>query len=93
MDGTQAHIERKLSETKIEKSPFPHTIIEDFFPTDVFATLLEYNPFKKISGVEWRDREASADVTSKTPYYARKQINFHKNQMFEAPPEQLAFWA
>jgi hypothetical protein len=93
MNEIRAHIERKLAEATIEKHPFPHLVIEDFFPADVFAKLLEYNPFKKNKGVEWATREASADVTSKTPYYARKQINFHRDQRFEAPPEQLEFWA
>ena len=93
LNAIRRHIERKLAETPIEKHPFPHLVIEDFFPADVFAKLLEYNPFKKNRGVEWATREASADLTSKTPYHARKQINFHRDQKFEAPAEQLQFWA
>jgi len=30
--------------------------------------------------------------SSRTPYYARKQINFHNNDLFEAPAEQQTFW-
>jgi hypothetical protein len=92
MDTLRAHIEKKVTEAAIEKHPFPHLIIENFFPEEVYAKLMEYNPFKKNRGVEWMDREASADVTGRTPYYARKQINFHKDQRFEAPAEQLEFW-
>jgi hypothetical protein len=92
MEAIRSHIEQKLSEATIEKHPFPHMIIEDFFPADVFTKLLAYNPFQKNRGVEWMDREASVDVTSRTPYFARKQINFHKDQKFEAPAEQLEFW-
>lgn len=92
LSGLREHIERKLAEATLVKHPFPHLIIEDFFPKDVFEKLLEYSPFKKNSGVEWMDREASADVSGQTPYYARKQINFHRGQKFEAPAEQMAFW-
>jgi hypothetical protein len=93
MSYARAHIERKLSEANLELHPFPHIVIENFFPDDVFTKLLEYNPFRKNAGEAWSSREASADVTSKTPYYARKQINFHRNQVFNAPPDQLDFWA
>lgn len=93
MAGVREHIEGKLAAARLEQHPFDHLIIEDFFPADVFAKLIEYSPFKKNAGVEWQTREASADVTSKTPYYARKQINFHANQVFEAPADQLQFWA
>jgi hypothetical protein len=92
MRGLREHIGSKLSEAKLETHPFPYLIIEDFFPDDIFHKLLNYNPFQKNAGVEWQDREASADVSSKTPYHARKQINFHKNQEFNAPPTQMQFW-
>jgi hypothetical protein len=92
LSNLRAHIEEKLEAGVLEKHPFPHMIIEDFFPQDVFDKLMEYSPFKKNRGVEWQGREASADITSKTPYFARKQINFHENQEFEAPAEQRQFW-
>src|ERR1700753_207699 len=88
----RARIEQKIGAATLERSPFPHLIVEDFFPEDVFAKILEFNPFKTNKGTEWLDKSASKDVKSKTPYYTRKQINFHANQPFDAPPEQRAFW-
>jgi len=93
MAGVRKHIEGKLSEATIEQHPFDHLVIEDFFPAEVFDRLIEFSPFRRNAGVEWQTREASADVTSKTPYHARKQINFHADQDFEAPEDQLEFWA
>lgn len=87
------HIEGKFKTAELQETPFPHIVIERFFPDDVFARLLEYNPFKRNAGDEWLAKEASANVSSRTPYHARKQINFHKGQVFEAAPEQKEFWS
>jgi hypothetical protein len=92
MDDIQTHIEKRMTQAVLHKSPFPHLIIEDFFPEDIYARILSYNPFKKNRGHEWAKRSSSAHITSKTPYYTRKQINFHQNEKFEAPPEEQAFW-
>ena len=64
----------------------------EFFPADVYAKIQEYNPFLRNQGKEWMDKKVSAQASSRTPYYARKQINFHENDLFEAPPEQQEFW-
>ena len=88
----RAHIEAKFAAATVDVSPFPHLVISDFLPQDVFVRLLDYNPFKVNDGVEWQSKTASHNVSSRTPYHARKQINFHKNQSFEAPASQLAFW-
>lgn len=92
IENLRKHIEAKFSETSSEVSPFPHMVIGNFFPDDVFAQILEYNPFKANVGVEWLEKGKSANVTSRTPYHARKQINFHSDQSFEAPQEQKNFW-
>lgn len=86
------HIERKFSTASAEVSPFPHMIIEGFFPDDVYERLVAFNPFKRNAGVEWMSAKSSTNVSSATPYHARKHINFHENQRFEAPEEQQAFW-
>ncbi|WP_454717794.1 hypothetical protein [Caulobacter segnis] len=86
------HIERKIREAEIQFSPFPHLVIRDFFPQEVFDKIVEYNPFHANKGVEWLSKKHSEEISSNTPYYARKQINFHMNQKFEAPPEQRDFW-
>jgi hypothetical protein len=91
-DRIRRHIEGRFATSSIETSPFPHMIIEDFFPADVYANILAYNPFRANQGREWASRVASAEVTSRTPYHARKHINFHVNDQFEAPPRQREFW-
>jgi hypothetical protein len=87
------HIESRFASSVPDNSPFPHVIIENFFPDDVYEKLIEWNPFKQNEGVEWMAKGQSQTVSSATPYHARKQINFHANQEFEAPAEQQAFWA
>jgi hypothetical protein len=86
------HIEAKLAAAPLETSPFPHLIIENFFPADVYADILRFNPFQRNAGTQWYDRKTSANTTSRTPYYARKQINFHANDAFDAPPDEQRFW-
>jgi hypothetical protein len=88
----RAHVEKKLSESSIEKSPFPYLIISNFFPDDVYEKIMEYNLFKNNAGEEWRSKGSSAYVSSKTPYYARKQINFHNNVAIEGSEAQKQFW-
>jgi hypothetical protein len=92
MLGMREHIAAKMAAAEIVTSPTPHLIIENFFPDDVYAKLLEYNPFASNRGVEWMTKNESRNVSSRTPYYARKQINFQDNQPFDAPEEQQLFW-
>src|ERR1700757_551528 len=92
IDNIRSHIEARVEAAELEKSPFPHLIIENFFPDDVFRRILEYNPFKMNRGEEWLSKSASANVSSNTPYHARKQINFHAGTSFDAPKEQREFW-
>ena len=91
-EGIRSRIESKIAAAALETSPFPHLIIEEFFPDDVYAKIQEYNPFLRNSGKEWMDKKTSEQTSSRTPYYARKQINFHNNDLFEAPAEQQTFW-
>jgi hypothetical protein len=92
MDALRKHIEAKIKEAPLERSPFPHLIIQNFFPEETFDRILSYNPFKQNRGVEWLSTKRSKEVSSHTPYYARKQINFHVGQPFDAAPEERAFW-
>ena len=41
------HIELKIAQANLNPYPFPHLIIENFFPEAVFSQILEYNPFQK----------------------------------------------
>jgi hypothetical protein len=86
------HIEQKMMVAQLETSPFPHLIIEQFFPGDVYQKIQEFNLFKKNRGTEWLSKAASQTSKTQTPYYARKQINFHNDMPYEASPEERAFW-
>ena len=86
------HIETRLSTATIEVSPFPHLVVEKFFPDSVYEQILDYNPFVHNAGSEWFSRRTSANTSSRTPYFARKQINFHKDDGFEAPSREHEFW-
>jgi hypothetical protein len=50
IDDIRSHIEARIEAAELEKSPFPHLIIENFFPDDVFRRILVYNPFKMNRG-------------------------------------------
>ncbi len=88
----RSHIETKIDESALELSPFPHLIIEKFFPEEIYAEVLARNPFQKNVGVKWMEETSSKNVTARTPYHARKQINFHENQRFDCSPEDQSFW-
>ncbi len=93
MQELRRFIERKIDQAVLERSPFPHLIIENFFPDDVYTNILGYNPFARNRGQEWLSADASSNVSSRTPYFARKQINFHANMAFEATAEASRFWS
>lgn len=92
MQFIREHIERKMAAAVLQDSPFPHLVIEDFFPKDTYDDIQRYNLFKHNRGEEWLSRSASANVSSRTPYHTRKQINFHKDAPIEGSAEALAFW-
>lgn len=93
IDELRTHISGKLSGRPLDYSPFPHVIIEDFFPADIYRSIQSFNLFQQNAGKEWLDKKASAGVTGRTPYHARKQINFHLNDVFEASDEARTFWS
>ncbi len=85
-------IEARISEARLEPYPFPHLIIQDFFPDDVFAKIIEYNPFRRNVGREWIARGKSKSRKTGTPYYARKQINLHRDDEIHMNEEEGRFW-
>lgn len=92
IEELKKQIELKIAETSLQSYPFPHLIIENFFPSEIFSKILEYNPFKKNVGQEWVTKQKSEDLKTNTPYFARKQINFHTEQLFLANEAEGFFW-
>jgi hypothetical protein len=87
----RAHIERKMADARLERMPFPHVVVEGFFPDDVYARILEANLFRQNEGAAWFEKGRAPDKMA-TPYWARRQINFHLQQPVRASREQGAFW-
>ena len=91
-NSIREHIENKIREATLEHSPFPHMIIENFFPPEIFELILEFNPFKKNEGTEWVSKSNTKKFKTRTPFYARKQINFHQDEKFVASGEANELW-
>ncbi|MDY6781167.1 MAG: 2OG-Fe(II) oxygenase [Cyanobacteriota bacterium] len=92
IEELRQHIELKFSEAQLEFYPFPHLIIENFFPDGVFQKILDYNLFQHNVGTEWFDKKQSAALKTGTPYEARKQINFHAKHELIANDQEKEFW-
>ncbi len=79
------HIESRFERAELEHSPFPHVVVAGFFPADVYADILRFNPFRANAGAQWLPPEESGNVSARTPYFARKQIDLRAAHRFEAP--------
>ncbi len=86
------HIEHRINAATADNSPFPHIIVEDFFPPDIYEMILRENPFKLNQGKEWISQKKSKKSKTNTPYFARKQINFHTGDAYETTPEGKELW-
>ncbi len=89
----RAHIESRMAVVEVEAFPFPHMVIEDIFPADVYRQILELNPFRENRGSEWLKPEQSLNVSARTPYASRKQLDLAKEVAFEASLESRALWS
>jgi len=86
------HIEGKLADAHVELYPFPHLIVEKFFPEPVFEDMIRLNLFKTNPGVDWISRDHIAKTGNTTPYDHRKQINFHGGGSLDCGEEAREFW-
>lgn len=87
------HIETKFEAAELHRYPFPHLIIESFFPDAVYDSVLRYNLFRKNPGTEWYTEDDASKKKTRTPYWMRSQINFHESvdQLLQSP-EERDFW-
>lgn len=88
------HIEGKFRQAQLKTSPFPHLLIENFFPQTIFSSILTLNPFQQIEGEEWIKRKASEDPkrVNSTPYYRRRQINLGRSVSGLPSATYREFW-
>jgi hypothetical protein len=71
---TRTWIEERIAASPVCYDPFPHIIIEEFFPPDLYRQFLELNPFTQNKGEDWISQADASQLESKTPYWLRKQI-------------------
>lgn len=92
-DAIRSHIEQRFAAVPLELAPFPHLILEDFFPEAVYEQILAYNPFKYSGGKEWiSKRMVRLRRLNATPYELRKQIELDREEAPTGPDEAVAFW-
>jgi hypothetical protein len=77
------HIEAKLAAASVGWLPFPHVIIEDFFPEDIYRRILDYNLFKWNDGERWfsshLNQLKAGRTMNATPYHRRQQIYLYRD--------------
>jgi hypothetical protein len=88
----RSHIEKKFDEAALEANPFPHLIIEDFFPAEFFRSAIEYNLFRYNAGRQWMSKRMMRLRRLTTPYDHRLQIALNGKETHEGPAQALAFW-
>ncbi len=90
----RAHIEARLATQDIELLPYPHLIMSNFFPDDVYRKIIDWNLFRHNRGEEWYTQEKLAleNKLGVSPYDHRLQINFHSGHKYQAAPEVKQFW-
>jgi aryl-alcohol dehydrogenase-like predicted oxidoreductase len=90
------HIRRKLLVTPTALFPFPHMIIEHFFPKEVYENILRFNLFQWNDGVPWFsdfvEEQPRFNKVNSTPYQRRTQIYIDRLEETSCPPEALDFW-
>jgi hypothetical protein len=81
------HVDVKFRHSAVTMFPFPHVVIEDFLPRDVFELALAFNLFRHNAGEKWHDEASESATKSRTPYHARTQVNFHRGTA-----DEREFW-
>lgn len=91
LDALRAHIASRIAAAAVEESPFPHLVVEGFFPPEVYADILRWSPFQSAPGTEWLPADSSLNVSARTPYHARKQVDLTRADALAAAPGGT-FW-
>ncbi len=92
-EALRAHVEDRLAAARVELSPLPHLLVAPFFPEDLYERILASNLFVRNPGRFWRSPDEMRRAGISRPYDHRLQINFHKDDPYEATPEERALWS
>ena len=57
-----SQIEENIYGAHLELLPFPHFIIENFFPDDIYRKIQLFNPYKRNAGTEWISKKESQNL-------------------------------
>jgi hypothetical protein len=75
------HIDRRFADAKIETDPFPHIVIEDILPQELYNALLNH----------WPKKSVLAAPTSRN--WERKHLSIdYKNSWIEEKPDSYELW-
>jgi hypothetical protein len=87
------HIEGRIKFADLNLSPCPHMIIQEFFPQDVYKSLLDLNLFNLEEGHPWLPGYRKWIMRTRTPYYhLRKQIDLARS-LDVSDRSYMNFWA
>jgi hypothetical protein len=86
------HIEQRWRNANLKTRPFHYVTISDFFPPDVYSTILRLNPFRYNVGEEWRVPSDPLRKGARTPYERRKQIKLTSLDGIVAGADDRGFW-
>lgn len=92
IESARAYIGGRIDAAEFEYVPFPHLIIENFFPAEIYEQVLRLNPFRLAGGEEWISREKAAKAVTSTPFWMRKQLNLPLEENQVSDVEVNEFW-
>src|SRR5262249_53293168 len=76
----------------LEYLPFPHLIVERFFPDDVYEMILQRNPFRLAEGAEWKTTAEASTMQTETLFWLRKQFRLPIEPTLLDNRETGEFW-
>jgi hypothetical protein len=88
----KSHIQDAVLGATLCMSPFPHAVVDQVFPAEIYEKLVQFNPFKRNSGTEWISKRRRHAYDENSASARRLQIDFHRGEYFEAEENEKKFW-
>lgn len=86
------HMATAIEGARLEWLPYPHIVVPNIFPDDVYENIHKLNPFAVTEGHEWMKKGEAPASRALTPYHHRRQVNFPQD-LNGMEPEMGVFWA